>query len=136
MLTAVAVTALAGCAQDPPQQLALGDCLIISSVGDSGDAVPTVACDEAHEAEVYAVFDVTADGEYDEDAVVAEVEEECVARFDDFTGESYATSSLDIFYTWPLGDGWDAGSREAVCAAFVPDASGVPQLFEGTLARS
>ncbi|MDN4478755.1 septum formation family protein [Demequina sp. SYSU T00039] len=126
--------ALAGCSQDPPVPLVLGDCLIISGVGESGDSVPTVACDEAHEAEVYATFDVGGSDTYDEEAVVAEVEEECVSRFEAYTGEPYSSSPLDIFYTWPLAEGWDAGERGAVCAAFVPDESGVPQLFEGTLA--
>lgn len=127
------VIALAGCSQDPPRALAVGECLIVSGVGDSGDSVPAVDCGEAHEAEVYALVTVDGADAYDEAAVIAAVEEQCVARFEDYTGEAYATSSLDIFYTWPLAEAWDAGERGAACAAFVPDDAGVPVMFEGTL---
>ena len=136
-LMAMGTVMLAGCAGDPPEPsepLAVGDCLIVSGVGGSGDAVPTVACDQPHEAEVYAVVEVAAADPYDEAEVIASVEQECVERFDAYTGEAYATSSLDIFYTWPLAESWDAGDRGAVCAAFVPDESGVAVMFEGTLA--
>ncbi len=136
LLAGIAAATLAGCSETPAEPLVVGDCLIISGVGDSGDSVPTVACDEAHEAEVYATFDAGGADAYDEPAVVAEVEDECVARFEGYTGEPYSSSPLDIFYTWPLAEGWEAGERGAVCAAFVPDSAGVPQLFEGTLAAS
>lgn len=127
---------LAGCAQDSPRDLAVGECLIVSGVGDSGDSVPAVDCTESHEAEVYAVVSVDGPAQYDEDAVIAAVEEQCVARFEEYTGEAYATSSLDIFYTWPLAEAWDAGERGAACAAFVPDDSGAPVMFDGTLRAS
>ncbi len=124
---------LTACAADEPRPLAVGDCLTISGVGDSVRDVPVVACDGPHEAEVYATFDVTA-ATFDEDAIVADVEAECVDRFDDYVGEAYRTSSLDIFYTYPLEDVWADGGRGAVCAAFAPDQeSGVPVVFEGTL---
>ncbi|WP_062290744.1 septum formation family protein [Demequina phytophila] len=125
---------LAGCAAGDSRPLAVGDCLTISGVGDSVRDVPVVACDGPHEAEVYATFDVTAD-QFDEDAIIADVEAECVDRFDAYVGEPYRTSSLDIFYTYPLEDVWADGGRGAVCAAFAPDPeSGVPVVFEGTLA--
>lgn len=126
---------LTACADAEPQQLAVGDCLTISGVGDSARSVPLAPCDGVHEAEVYAVFDVQPADAFDVDAIVGEVEEECVARFEDYVGEPYRTSSLDVFYLHPLEEGWSEGDREAVCAAFAPDPeSGLPIAFEGTLA--
>ncbi len=131
----VAALALAGCAASEPQQLAVGECLIVSQAGDDGDNVPVVPCDGPHEAEVYAVLQVPDSSTYDEDAVIAHVEEECVARFDDYVGEPYRTSRLDVYYTYPLEDGWRDGSREAACAVYAPDErTGRPLSFEGTLA--
>lgn len=128
----LAALALAGCSQGEPATLAVGDCLIVS--GDLRD-VPIVPCDGPHEAEVYALLEVADAEAFDERALVAEVEDECVALFDAYVGEPYRTSSLDIFYQYPLQDGWESGERGAVCAAFVPDPdTGRPLSFEGTLA--
>lgn len=136
VLIATTVAALSGCSSEPAEPLEVGDCLLVSGVGSSGDAVPTVDCAQAHEAEVYAVVEVPGRDTYDEDQVIAAVEQECVDRFDAYTGEPYASSSLDIFYTWPRAEGWDAGERSAVCAVFVPDERGAALLFEGSLAAS
>jgi len=131
----LATLTLAACGSPEPQQLAVGDCLTVSSVGSTVEQVPVVPCDGVHEAEVYAVYDVADADDYDEDAVIAQVEERCVGLFAAYVGEPYATSSLDIFYTWPLEDAWAEGGREAVCAAYVPDPdTGRPLEFEGTLA--
>lgn len=133
-LPVAVVLALAGCSQGEPQQLAVGDCLMISGVGDSVGDVPVVPCDGPHEAEVYLLFEVADADAYDEQAVVAEVEERCVTEFEGFVGEPFSTSSLDTFYTYPLADGWDGGGREAMCAAFAPDPdTGRPLTFEGSL---
>ncbi|WP_062467331.1 septum formation family protein [Demequina maris] len=136
VLTVVAVLVLAGCSgsDGERQELAVGDCLTISGTGDTVGDVPVVDCEDAHEAEVYATFDLDP-GSYDEDAVVATVEERCVDGFEDYVGEPYRTSSLDVFYTYPLEDAWAEGDRLAVCAAYAPDPdSGEPVAFEGTLA--
>ena len=135
LLAALAVLALTGCADDAPEDVQAGDCLTISGVGDTAGGVPVVPCDGIHEAEVYALFEVADDAAYDEAAIVAEVEERCVDDFASYVGEDYRTSSLDIFYTYPLADGWAEGDREAMCAVFAPDPdSGAPVRFEGTLA--
>ncbi|WP_062313235.1 septum formation family protein [Demequina rhizosphaerae] len=133
-LSLAAALALAGCSDGERQELAVGDCLTISGTGDTVGDVPVVDCDGVHEAEVYAAFDLDS-GSYDEDAVIAEVEEACVDRFDAYVGEPYRTSALDVFYTYPLEDAWAEGDRLAVCAVYAPDPdSGEPVAFEGTLA--
>lgn len=128
----LAALALVGCGQGEPVELAVGDCLIVS--GDLRD-VPVVPCDGPHEAEVYALVDVADAPSFDEQALITDVQDQCVALFDAYVGEPYRTSSLDIFYQHPLQDAWDAGERGAVCAAFVPDPdTGRPLSFEGSLA--
>ncbi len=133
ILPLLAAAALAGCAPDEAQVLEAGDCLLIAGVGAEVREVPVVACDQPHEAEVYAVIEVTDTGTFEEAAVVEEVEARCIDEFEAYVGESYSTSRLDIFYRWPLIDAWEAGDHGAMCAVFVPDEAGMPIPFEGTL---
>lgn len=129
---------LAGCAAPEPQELEVGDCLLVAQVGERADDVPVVDCGEPHEAEVYAVVEpaaLAALSAYDAEAVIAVAEEECVALFEGYVGEPYRTSALDVFYTYPLEDRWDLGEREVVCAVWAPaEQTGRPLLFEGSLA--
>lgn len=139
LASAALVITLSACVSGTPQQLAVGDCLVISSVGDEFSEVPVVDCETAHEAEVYSVHTIGGSwgDDYDAQAVVATVEDECIARFEAYVGEPYATSSIDVFYVYPLADGWAEGDREVVCAAFAPDPdTGDPVAFRGTLAAS
>lgn len=134
---AASAVALAGCTPETAEPLVEGDCLLVSSVGERVTDVPVVSCDEPHEAEVYAVVElagIEADAAYDADAVVEATEAKCVALFENYIGEPYRTSRLDVFYTYPLEEGWANGDRGIVCAAYAPDQStGRPLTFTGTL---
>ena len=138
LLALVACVTLAACAAPEPQELEVGDCLLVAQVGERADDVPVIDCAEPHEAEVYAVVEPASYAEltgYDADAVVAAAEEQCVALFEDYVGEPYRTSPLDVFYTYPLEDRWEVGVREVVCAVWAPaESTGRPLLYEGSLA--
>jgi hypothetical protein len=82
------------------------------------DAVP---CDQEHQSEVYATFDLP-DGDYPgEKEVVQLASEGCVERFADFVGTSYGSTRLDVNYLFPTRRSWeDTGDREVACAVYDP----------------
>ena len=87
------------------------------------DSVPIVDCDEPHDNEVYAAFDMT-DAEFP-GAVAAEEEafNDCLARFEFFVGISWDASELDFVYLYPTDVSWSQGDREIVCAVYRVDGS-------------
>lgn len=105
-------------------EVAVGDC--VTPLG--GDLlvgeVELVACDEPHEAEVYAQFDL-ADDELPEDPATpgypggAELtwfaQDECRERFADAVGESYWDSPHDLKVITPSFSTWDLGDRAITC---------------------
>jgi hypothetical protein len=82
-----------------------------------------MACDEAHAGEVYGIADLPygASEDYPEESELLGASEGiCTERFSDYVGEPYATSDLEIYYFYPLPDGWSAGDRQVVCVAIDP----------------
>ncbi|MDX1511097.1 MAG: septum formation family protein [Nitriliruptorales bacterium] len=80
------------------------------------DNVPIVDCDEPHDNEVYAAFDM-ADGEFPGAAAAEEQAfNDCLTRFEFFVGVSWDASELDFVYLYPTDVSWSQGDREIVCA--------------------
>ncbi|KRB36964.1 septum formation family protein [Microbacterium sp. Root180] len=109
--------------------LQLGDCFNDESASEISEVL-AVPCAEAHDNEIYFLFDMP-DGEYPgEDAVMAAAEAGCLPTFEAFVGVAYDSSELEWFPLTPTASGWDElGDREIVCAVFDPAA-----LVTGTLA--
>jgi hypothetical protein len=86
------------------------------------DQLAVVACDRAHDGEVFNVFDLDGDAdaafpgpvEVDELAAV-----ECEARFEDYIGLPFQESRFQATYIAPSGETWADGDREVVCFAYV-----------------
>jgi hypothetical protein len=77
-----------------------------------------VDCGRPHTGEVYAVFDhpAGADQAYPgDDAVDYFAEEGCRAYFQAYTGESFATSPLGMWYLYPGEGTWRFDDRQTVC---------------------
>lgn len=105
-------------------EVAVGDC--VTPLG--GDllvsSVEVVECDEPHQAEVYAQFDLV-DGELPDDPTTpgypggAELtwyaQDECQDRFADAVGESYWDSPYDLKVITPSFSTWDLGDRAITC---------------------
>ncbi len=97
--------------------------------------LPSIDCDDPHDAEVFLIDELDADGEYPgTEAVTGEVQRQCVgAAFEDFVGQTYARSELDIFYMFPTQQTWDlANDREFVCAVTTVDGSPLVGSVEGS----
>ena len=114
--------------------LAVGDCW--NDVPDDGvatDTVSEVPCNEPHEGEVYAVFDLDMGDDWPgQDQVSAGAEDQCIQKFDGFVGIAYESSALSLFYFSPTEDSWtELGDRGAVCV--VLDSTSPDGRVTGTL---
>ncbi|MER6203584.1 DUF4190 domain-containing protein [Streptomyces sp. NPDC001586] len=90
----------------------------------AGYSVKIVPCDQAHEGEAFAVFNLD-DGAYPgKDKVVSIAEEKCSGTaLTDYVGKNANVSDkLGVFYYYPQPSTWAFGDREVTC--FVGDSSG------------
>lgn len=99
--------------------LEVGDCF------DDPDAsleqvfeVPIVDCDEPHDNQVYAIFEL-GNGAFPGDTEVAQrAQAGCIDRFDDYVGVEYAASALFATWLYPTEVSWEEGDREVICVLF------------------
>ena len=110
-----------------------GDCVDLPDVSDDADtggvaSFELVACDVAHDAEVYELFDLTdADQFPGVAAVEAEAAEGCLDAFEPFIGVAYEESQFFFTFVPPSEGSWEGiGDREVIC--LVVPAPGEPQL--------
>ncbi len=107
--------------------LAVGDCLQDPLQGQSEGEVNTVQaviCDEPHDTEVYALFDLPGDDSAPypgDDSVDIDAENGCVARFEEYVGSAYETSALFVSTISPREATWATGDREVVCLVYNPE---------------
>lgn len=130
-LASVAAVVLSGCSGAEPgaDALAVGDCFNGVGLGDQVSSVPTVACSEPHEAEVFFVFEATSLDAYDLDAVTEAARETCIREFEVYVGVDYLKSELYFFSLAPAAETWEDGERSIPCAIATVDGTTV----KGTL---
>ena len=96
----------------------VGDCFDDHADGDV-QSVGGVPCSEAHDNEVYALFDLTDDAWPGTDAVNEAAGAGCRARFAEAIGADYEDSVLMFYPMTPTQGSWDErGDREVVCVAY------------------
>jgi hypothetical protein len=79
--------------------------------------VEMVTCEELHENEVYAKFDLPDSGWAGDKYVYEQAEIGCLNRFKPFIGIEYDRSTLVIDIMYPLEEGWkELGDRKVVCS--------------------
>ncbi|MFD3695363.1 DUF4190 domain-containing protein [Streptomyces sp. NPDC058646] len=114
------------------QDIRRGDCFTtdddLTEHRDEGEnqasySVRVVPCDQPHEGEAYAVFDLE-DGAYPGPEKIASIaEERCSgAALTDYVGADANLEKLDSYYYHPRSDSWDLGDREVTC--FLGDSTG------------
>jgi hypothetical protein len=95
----------------------VGDCY--DEPEDDRDPVAPISCDESHDNEAYAAFQLE-DGEYPGDAaVLADASTRCLERFEGFVGVTYDSSGYDVDALTPTRLTWDDGDRKVVCILFL-----------------
>jgi hypothetical protein len=108
----------------------VGDCIDDPGVGEVQD-ISVIPCAEPHDDEAYALFDVDL-SVFDAPAIDTQGADGCHARFEEYVGASYETSSLEITFLFPLEEGFDRGDREVVCLVY----DGELAKLEGTVKGS
>lgn len=91
------------------------------------------ACDEPHDAEVYARVSLNDDPDAEhpgDEHVVAAADQVCFERFEPYVGRRYVDARLEIVHLRPTVASWQRGDRSVVCMLI--NASGEP--LAGTMA--
>lgn len=101
-----------------------GDCVNIPN-GTEVTEFEGVSCDQPHDGQAYALFDVTGFDEYPGEAVLTtEAENGCLPRFEEFIGVPYEDSKFFINNINPSPDSWERGDdREIICLVIPEDGS-------------
>ena len=104
----VFVIQVGDCFDDPGQEIAT--------------QVPAVPCDEPHDFEAVATFDVDGGEDFPGEAAVGEdAEVGCLERFEGYVGSAYADSALFVDAITPTAESWEqGGDREVICMVFDP----------------
>ncbi|WP_307038722.1 septum formation family protein [Agromyces ramosus] len=99
---------------------AVGDCLDASKEhGLSPSSV--VPCEEPHDDEVYAQFDLDGGGFPGDDAVARAAHDACASRFEAFVGIAHADSALEFYTLHPTTESWStSGARTVSCIIWNP----------------
>jgi len=98
--------------------LRIGDCFDDHEPGDV-QRVAALPCDEAHDNEVFATFDLAAETWLGDDEVTRLGTEGCNERFTGVIGSTYEESVLDFYPMTPTEGSWDdRDDREVVCVAY------------------
>ena len=87
------------------------------------DDFDTVGCDEAHQNEVFFVYDADDADEFPGTEALHEAGMDRCTRepFDEYVGESYEDSKFEVFTVVPSEESWGNGDREVVCALYDPE---------------
>ena len=85
--------------------------------------LPTVACEEPHQAEVYDIVQLPQQqgAPFPGDELVAQARQECLDRFEAFVGLPWTASELEFVSLRPTEDSWAEGDRAIACVLFRPD---------------
>ncbi|HWB90159.1 MAG TPA: septum formation family protein [Acidimicrobiia bacterium] len=101
----------------------VGDCFNDPSSGlEVVTDVEAVPCSQAHDNEVFHLFDLP-DGSYPDSATIDQhVLEECLPAFETYVGTPYEISELYVVPITPTEESWAAADREVVCALYADGA--------------
>lgn len=96
--------------------LVVGDCIDWPSSGSQPiESVPLMPCGQAHNAQVFAMFELSGSGYPGDDAVALAADQGCADRE---ASMSAAASSMQISYLRPGQADWAIGDRGVTCVAF------------------
>lgn len=106
------------------QPFRVGDCFDDPGALDPDDPIPTVACDEPHDHEVFHTFEYAqADGPPPEDIAIERTNDECIPAFEAFVGVPFEESELGFYPLEPTDRQWRNGERTVRCAILTMDGS-------------
>lgn len=110
----------------------VGECVQMDGLQSAQvDEIPTVDCGQEHDGQVVHKFDAP-DGDYpDTDEWQTIIREGCIAGFEDYVGQSYEESTIDLQDLSPTEDGWKDGDRSVLCIGYLSGET-TTESFEGS----
>ena len=107
----------------------VGDCVNLPDASDDGvGSFESVSCNEAHDGEIYELFDLSGGDEFPgNEAIEPEAQQGCLDAFEPFVGIAYEDSQFFFTFLPPSEQSWEEiDDREVIC--LVVPALGEPQL--------
>lgn len=99
--------------------------------------VDLVNCEEPHELEVFAVFDLPESNWKGDDATYDLAGEGCMNRFEPFVGVAFELSTLWFEFIYPTVESWnDLDDRIVQCSIFATDDKEEIMMVTGSLKGS
>ena len=121
---------LAACSDTEVPTAEVGDCIETIGLG-SVSELPTVDCDEPHDAQVIGVFDHDGDDFPGDAAIQEEAAARCIELFEEFVGAPFTETSLSPSSVNPTEQTWnEADDRETICFATLDDGSQLTESIE------
>ena len=117
-VAAVALVVAVACGSGNVFELKVGECFDDPENMDQVSDVELIDCEQPHDNEVYALFDMP-EGDFPGVSVVeAAALEGCYDAFEPYVGIDYASSVLDFNWLSPTPSSWEAGDQEIICIAY------------------
>jgi hypothetical protein len=117
-------------------QVVVGDCFD-DPMGDTDDWVEVddvrlVPCDDPHDLEAFHSFELP-DGDLPSEAALDErIDEACIPAFEEFVGQTYEDSELDLAFLTPTEESWAEGDRRVLCSIYAMDQTKLRGSVEGS----
>jgi len=112
------IASLAGCSNESVFDLQVGTCVNTPTEATEVATLPTVNCSEEHDAEVFAVLDLTGIVSFDQVTVVNEANTMCIEEFESYVGVDYFDEraiDLGVRSITPSEESWAANDRGVTC---------------------
>lgn len=103
-------------------QLRIGDCFEVPDLKGSIFTVDAVPCSRAHQAEVYARFEMASGKFPGTKRVQVDAQGACARRFKPFVGSDPMKTQLDVVTLYPLEQSWEQ-NRYVICSVIHKDLS-------------
>lgn len=98
-----------------PDRIAVGDCYDDPPTAEV-ERFEVVPCEQAHDNEVFHLFEVSGARHPGEDRLLEDAAVRCRGEaFTEFVGVPLEASDLAVFQVVPTVDSWRRGDREIVC---------------------
>lgn len=118
LVVIVAVVAIGVLTKDKvvATDLAVGDCITELPGSDLVRLVPTIACDQLHAGEVYAVLTIPGDA-YPGSSTITEWQNKCPAELESYAPDASAGGTISVFVLYPTEQTWADGDHAVTCIA-------------------
>ena len=97
--------------------LKVGDCLNGLREDTELETMPVVPCNQPHEGEVFATFNLTGTERPLQSAIDEQATEGCQDRLAGYSKAAADDPKMDIFFLYPTVESWAHGDRQITCIA-------------------